>query len=93
MLYVSKSGGYVMATKLTLSMDEDLIRFAHELAREKNESISSIVAAYFRGLRKKKEPYVPRDPLVRKLYGMGRHIHIPKDKQGIREEMLQRHLR
>lgn len=82
-----------MASKLTLSMDEDLIRFAHELAREKNESISSIVAGYLQKLRKKREPYVPRDPLVRKLYGYAKHIDIPKDKKAIREEMLQRHLR
>ena len=82
-----------MGRKLTLSMDEDLIRFAHELAQEQNESISSIVAGYLRGLRKKHEPYVPRDPLARKLYGYAKHIDIPHDKQGIREDMLARHLK
>ena len=75
-----------MATKLTLSMDEDLIRFAHELAREKNESISSMVATYFSGLRKNRFDPSELHPDVRKMLGAFKGAHTPKTKKALREE-------
>lgn len=75
-----------MGTKLTLSMDEDLIRFAHELAREKNESISSIVATYFRGLKKKRFDPSILHPDVRTLMGAFKGADIPNTKKALREQ-------
>ncbi len=77
-----------MGSKLTLSMDEDLIRFAHELAREKNESISSIVATYFRGLRKKRFDPNTLHPDVRRLMGAFKGADLPKTKKELRERYL-----
>ena len=73
-----------MATKLTLSMDEDLVRFAHELAREKNESISSMVAAYFRGLKRKRFDPSELHPDVQKMLGAFKGADIPKTKKALR---------
>jgi len=42
-----------MQTRLTLRMDEELIRFAKKYSKETGQSISSIVANYFKGLRGK----------------------------------------
>ena len=77
-----------MATKLTLSMDEDLVRFAHDLAREKNESISSMVAAYFRGLKRKRFDPSELHPDVRKMMGAYKGGSLPKDKKEMRERYL-----
>jgi hypothetical protein len=83
-----------MATKLTLSMDEDLIRFAHELARERNESVSGMVATYLYTLKEKKHQhaYKPRHAEVRKLSGILKASDVPEDKKGIREAILRKHL-
>jgi hypothetical protein len=82
-----------MPHKLTLSMDEDLIRFAHELARKNNESISAMVAAFLRGMQKRETAYQPRHPFVKSLYGFAKNVEIPADKKALREELLQRHLK
>jgi hypothetical protein len=82
-----------MASKLTLSLDPELIRFAHELARERGDSISNIVAAYFTALRKPPEQYRPRNAIIRDLYGSAQEIEIPKDKKSIRDELLRKHLK
>jgi hypothetical protein len=74
-----------MASKLTLSMDEELIRFAHELAREKNESISNMVAAYFLSLKKKRFDPSELHPDVRKMLGAFKGSSIPKSKKEMRE--------
>ena len=75
-----------MGTKLTLSMDEDLIRFAHELAREKNASISSIVADYLRGLRKQQFDASRLHTDVRKLMGVFKGAAIPEMKRELRAQ-------
>jgi hypothetical protein len=74
-----------MTAKLTLSMDEDLIRFAHELAREKNESISKIVSAYFRGLQRRRFDPSELHPDVRALLGAFKGADLPKTKKEMRE--------
>lgn len=75
-----------MGSKLTLSMDEDLIRFAHELAREKNESISSIVAGYLSGLRKKRFDVSELHPDVQRMLGSYQGRDFPKTKQELRDQ-------
>jgi len=60
-----------MQTKLTLRLDEQLIRQAKDYARRSGRSLSQIVADYFALLE---VPVVPRDsvlpPLTRSLYGV-----------------------
>jgi hypothetical protein len=82
-----------MPHKLTLSMDEDLIHFAHELAQEKNDSISSLVAAYFRGLQKQRLNTAELHPSVRKMLGSYEGRGLPKDKTEMLERHLQKHLK
>ena len=79
--------------KLTLSLDEDIIEFAHKLAKEKNDSISNMVGEFFRNMHKNRKEYVPRNPALRQLYGILEGADIPRDKKGIRELILQKHLK
>jgi len=77
-----------MTSKLTLSMDEDLIRFAHELAKERNESISHMIAGYFQSLRKKRFDPSKLHPDVQKLLGAFEGADLPKNKKEMRERYL-----
>jgi len=58
-----------MQKKLTLSVDSDLVEFAREYVRESNQSISGMVEAYFRGLRRQGEAVVLSKKTTR-LYGV-----------------------
>jgi hypothetical protein len=59
-----------MPTKLTLRLDEDLIRRAKSFAKKRGKSVSQIVADYFASLDKKPhEPSVDLTPIVRSLKG------------------------
>ena len=79
--------------KLTLSLDEETIAIAHKLARANNDSISNMVADFFRSLQKDRAEYVPRNPALRQLYGILEGADIPRDKKAIRELILQKHLK
>ena len=59
-----------MQTKLTLRMEEDLIRRAKAFARRRGKSVSRIVADYFSDLEKKRsKPGDEFAPVVRSLKG------------------------
>ena len=77
---------------MTLSMDRELIGFAHKLAEETGDSISNMVAAFLRRARKREQEYVPRHPVVRSLYGSARGAALPRDKKAMREVLLRKHL-
>ncbi len=79
--------------KLTLSLDEETIEFAHKLAKEKNDSISNMVGDFFRDMHKNRKEYVPDHPVVRELYGSFKGATVPKDKKAMREALLQRYLK
>jgi hypothetical protein len=78
--------------KLTLSLDQETIAFAHELARESNDSISNMVVAFFRNARKRQGEYQPQHPAVKRLYGCMKGEPVP-DKRAMLEMMLQKHLK
>jgi hypothetical protein len=62
-----------MQTKLTLRLDEAVIRDAKLLAKSKGQSVSQIVANYFKTLKEK--PREERDdltPIVKSLKGAWR---------------------
>jgi hypothetical protein len=77
--------------KLTLSLDKNLIEFAHKLARDSNDSISNMVVTMFRNMRENASDYRPQNALVRKLHGYTRRKPLP-DKEVMREKLLKKHV-
>ncbi len=69
-----------MQKKLTLSIDEDLIKFAHHFSKETNQSISKIVEEYLLQLKKdnKESNFNSR---IEKLYGIFENKPIPDKKE------------
>ena len=61
-----------METKLTLSMDEGVIKKAKEFARENHTSLSQIIENYFISLTRKDKANDKEDisPLVKSLSGV-----------------------
>ena len=77
-----------MYTKLTLRLEEDLIRKAKKQAKENGKSLSQMVADYFLGIKhrwKGRETEDPLTPLVTALKGSFRGA-----KTGLKD--YQRHL-
>jgi len=82
-----------MRTKLTLRLDEDLIRRAKSFAKERSKSVSQIVADYFASLGK--DPSKDRGkkdltPVVRSLKGAMRAAHV--DVEDYHRHLEERHL-
>ena len=59
-----------MPTKLTLRLDDKLIRQAKVAARSKGVSLSRIVEDYFRALAVQKEKEEPESPVLSELSGV-----------------------
>lgn len=59
-----------MPTKLTLRLDDKLIRKAKEAARSKGVSLSRIVEDYFRTLSLRKEKEAPESPVLSEISGV-----------------------
>lgn len=59
-----------MTTKLTLRLDDKVIRQAKEAARTKGVSLSRIVEDYFRSLAVRKEEEVPESPVLSEISGI-----------------------
>ncbi len=60
-----------MSTKLTLSIDENVVAEAKEYAKESGKSLSKIIEGYLRGLKNKKRN-VKQDelpPVLKRLHG------------------------
>lgn len=72
-----------MRKKLTLSIDSDLIKFAHDFASKTNQSISKIVEEYFIQLKKQESEYFA-DPKIDNLYGIFEDKPVP-DKKKLRK--------
>ncbi len=76
-----------MQTKLTLRLDDDLIKQAKKHAKKKGKSVSQLVADYFAILEKpvsERERDLP--PLVRSLAGI-------LEGQNVSEEDYRKHLK
>jgi len=75
-----------MKKKLTLSINDDLIEFAHKFSKETHQSISHIVEEYLIELKKNKEQNFEEQKLQKrteKLYGTFENNPIP-DKKDLR---------
>ena len=75
-----------MKKKLTLSINDDLIEFAHNFSNETHQSISHIVEEYLIELKKNREQNLEEQKLqkrIEKLYGAFENNSIP-DKKDLR---------
>jgi len=82
------------AHKLTLSMDEHLIRWVHDYSKKKHESISSIVSRYFQSLQVPENKDVKMSYLVMEMADIGKSLSLPEEydyKREYREAMAEKH--
>jgi len=79
-----------MNSKLTISMDKELINFAHKLAKKSNDSISNIISIFFNKIKAHTKGYTPNSPRVRKLYGITQKNPVP-DKEIIYKQLIKKH--
>jgi argininosuccinate synthase len=59
-----------MSTKLTLRLNDKVIKQAKETARSKGISLSRIVEDYFRALAVRKETEAPESPVLSEISGV-----------------------
>lgn len=78
-----------MYTKLTLEIEDQLIREIEAYAKEKNKLVSQIIAEYFQELvRHKKSNPIP--PATQSLIGILQNSHVDTDnyKQHLQDKYL-----
>ena len=81
-----------MQSKLTLRLEEELVRRAKMLAKKKGKSISKIVADYFTLFEaQKKKPEEKFSPIVQSLKGALRGTTI--DVQAYRKHLEEKYLK
>ena len=74
-----------MNKKLTLTIDDSIISFAHQYSKKTNQSISSIVERYFITLKKNEDPKREHTDITNQLYGLLSKRPLP-DKAAMRRE-------
>ena len=79
-----------MATKLTLRLDEELIRRAKEHSQRTGRSLSRMVADYFAALDRLPSDEEELPPRVRSLRGVLRDAEV--DEAAYRRHLEERHL-
>lgn len=80
-----------MKTKLTLSIEENIVEAAKEAARESGTSLSSVIENHLKLLlqnRKKKKDTDKVSPRVRKLRGVAK-LDKSKNYKELRADMLE----
>jgi len=71
-----------MTKKLTLSLDSNIVDFAHNFAQESNKSISKIVEDFFIILKEQNKTDLPKD--LAELHGIFERMNYP-DKYELRK--------
>ena len=80
-----------MATKLTLTLDKEVIKAAKKYAKKNNISLSGIVELYFKALSYSIENYeIP--PITKELSGIARFDTKKTDKELLKEVLSKRFL-
>ena len=82
-----------MATKLTLTVDKDIIESAKAYARKNGRSLSSLIENYLRALTKKEDSIEDLSPKVKKLLGS---VKVPEDfdyKKELEAELIKKYTR
>jgi len=81
-----------MQSKLTLRLEEELVRRAKRLAKKRGKSVSKIVADYFTLFEgQKKKPEEQFSPIVQSLKGALRGVTI--DVQAYRQHLEEKYLK
>lgn len=70
---------YVMETKLTLRLDEEVIATAKRLAKERNKSVSRMVADFITALDSPEPVKDDLPPKTRALYGLLRGAQVDEE--------------
>jgi hypothetical protein len=78
-----------MNRKLTLSLDSNVIDFAHDYSKKFHKPISKIIESYFMELKNKNTPEIPKE--AAELYGILEGIDIP-DKKELRRIFHEDHI-
>ena len=68
-----------MTRKLTLSMDSNVVEFAHNFSKKYNKSISKIIEDYFKILKEQNTTELPKD--LKDIYGIFEGIDSPDKKE------------
>lgn len=68
-----------MNQKLTLSLDSNVVDFAHAFSKRCNKPISKIVENYFIKLKEQNIMELPKD--IEELYGIFEGMDIPDKKE------------
>jgi hypothetical protein len=68
-----------MNQKLTLSLDADIVDFAHSYSKKSGRPVSQIVENYFRELKASANPDMPRE--VAELCGILKGTNMPNKKE------------
>ena len=71
-----------MTRKLTLSLDSNIVEFAHDFSQKYNKPISKIIEDYFIVLKEQNTAELPED--LEQIYGIFEGIPAP-DKKELRE--------
>ena len=71
-----------MNQKLILSLDAEIIKFAHSYSKKSGKSVSLIVEKYFRELKKPVTSVIPKE--ISDLRGVLKGINVP-DKKDLRK--------
>ena len=76
-----------MKKKLTLTIEEDIIKFAHELSDKNNQSISNMIENYFITLKKQKNDNDENElsKKVKEITGFFSEDKLPQDKKEMRK--------
>ena len=78
-------------TKLTLSVDEDIMRKAKEIAGANRTSVSAMFSQFVRSMAAKRSGPPQLAPLTRKLSGVLRMPAGKDDKEALAEAMMERY--
>ena len=70
-----------MATKLTFKLDEHIIDRAKKYAKERNTSLSKLVANYFHNITMEGSEEEEVTPLIKSLSGIVPHISEKDEKE------------
>ncbi len=80
-----------MATKLTLTLDKEVIETAKEYAKKNNISLSGIVELYFKTLSSGTKDHKV-GPITKELSGIARFPTKKSDKELLKEALNKRFL-
>jgi hypothetical protein len=82
-----------MTTKLTLTIEESVIKMAKSYSRKKGRSLSELIENYLIALTSKEKSDVELSPRVKRMKGA---IKLPKDfdyKKVLEEELTKKYAR